>query len=550
MAVRGRERTVWQDIYAIQQTSEMMDVGEYDADSDIGIMGDAGASEGRFLLKLTDHPHLQPAASSLEQELATGLAQRRQDDFTQVSSELAAVTLNMQAHAWNMSLFMRGLFQDGSREVDASLMNQVSMPYQIPEVVDFMAMTRVLDQKGPTSGRYPRTVYIDPLDGAATGGIDVDFTSHFMTGMVPRSIALTAEEGNILQMAVDCAGAYAGVQGVAGIIDATSLTTKRLRVYPTPAQLGEAGEAAAGATQKNGVIKVWIAGILVTNTYFRTSSEEFNAGGVTDSVEIAVDTGEMNFTSALALNGSWVQHDAYRTSAGTLVYRHPFELLPDLQAPLLWQNAQVKMRRMDLFGDHELAGNSWIDVKLPGFTLTFTNNLVGRFYNSPVLTKYLLGRLDTEGTVTIPWGTDKGDPGAIVRPSMGGNNSMVDFMHGVPSRLRIMWGQTTHAINASGAATGYTTSGFHYVDPEVAGAVAIDLAIRHTDQSVEGENELGQAMTFSTVDDLGLATAAGDAISPDVDKTISSRITIGYTKATLDRGQGGALEYPETTGPT
>lgn len=550
MSIRGRERTAWQDIYAIQQTSDMIYVGEYDADSDIGIMGDAGASEGRFLMKLTDHPHLQPASSSLEQELATGLSQRRQDDFTPVSSELASVTLNMQAHAWNMSLFLRGLFQDGSREIDASLMNQVSMPYQIPDVVDFMAMTRVLDQKGPAAGRYPNTAYVDPLDGAGGGGsADTDFTSHFMTGMVPRSIALTAEEGNILQMAVDCAGAHVGVQGVAGVIDTQTLTTRRLRCYPTPAQLGEAGENAAGSTNKASTISVWIGGVLVANTYLRTSSEEFNAGGVTDTVEIAVDTGEMNFTSILAINGSWVQHDAYRTGAGTLVYRHPFELLPDLKAPLLWQNAQVKMRRMDLFGDHEIEANAWIDVKLPGFTLTFTNNLVGYFYNNPVLTKYLLGRLDTEGTVTIPWGTDK-DSITPVRPSMGGNNSMVDFMNGIPSRLRILWGQTTHAINASGAATGYTTSGFHYVDPEVEGAVAIDLAIRHTDQNVEGENELGQAMTFTTVDDLGIADITADAISPDLDKTLSSRVSIGYTKGNLDRGQGGALEYPESTGPT
>jgi len=575
MAVRGRERTAWQDIYAIQQTSNLDDVGSFDEDADIGILGDGStAGSGFFLMKLTDHPHLTPANQSLEQELTAGIAQRREDEFNQVASDLASVTLNMQMHAWNLSMFTRGLLQDGSREWAGTaastdppedLINQVNMPYWIPDVTDYMAVVRALDSKGPASGKYPHESYINPLGNTLSPAqTDVDFTSHYMMGIIPRSIAITAEEGNIIQMAVDCAGAYAGICNIAGKMDSRWHTTRRLRVYPTPRQLGlSAGDLTSD-------IQVWIGGTAVTTTTGVATREDFSAGGgaagggpASGTVEIAVDTGELNFNDldASGGHGQYVQHNAYRRSTG-FEYRHPFELLPDLKPPLLWQNAQVKMRRMDMFGAHNLGANDWVDVKLPGFTLTMNNNLVGHFYNNPVPYKYLLGRFTQEGTVTVPWGTDKADlqtlVPAVTRPSFGGNNPLVDFLDGVPNRLRIMWGQTNHTDAASGAATGYAggdydDDGYHTVDAARDGAVAIDLAIRHTDQNVEGENELGQVMSFTLVDDLGDQggpVGGGAGVQPDLDRTIALRMSIGYQQAALDRGQATPLEYPEATAPT
>jgi hypothetical protein len=542
MAIRGRERTAWQDVYAIQQTSNILHCPRYDTTDDVGILGSGGNDRAFFLLKLTDHPHFTRASQSLEQELTVGLSQRREDEYNIVSSELAGVTLNMQAHAWNLSLFLRGLFQEGAHEdlltgITPNLYHCSARPYWIPDVTNYMGSTRALDQANGTY--HPHGSYVDPT-GLGVG--TQDRMSHFMIGMVPRSIALTAEEGNILQMAVDCAGAHSGVMNTAGILDKRWFITRRLRVLPTPSQLGIS--PGSGITN----FGVWHNGVPFANVSVVASEEDFSEVA-TDSVEVAADTGNVHFSDAdaAAYHGQLIHHDAYKRHSGSWLFNHPFDLLPDMKAPLLWQNAIIKMRRIDPQGNEN--GN-WRDVHLPGFSLTMNNNLVGHFYNEPIVYKYLLGRFTAEGSVTIPWGTDKEDLSAGVGvPTFGGNDPLIQFVAGWPMRLRVYWGQTNHVdteladdydINLTDPAG---TRGYHAAVPEREGAVVIDQAIRYTDQNIEGENELGQAMTYTLVEDLGRAEDAPttNKVLPDPDRTRALRIGCSYKQDELDRGMNTSI---------
>ena len=143
MAV-DNERVAWQDRYLVQQLPTVIDVAGggdlingtkvtpvFDTTpsvttpeiSNIGLFGGvdnlAGgivADTGRFLMKLTDHPHLPAVSGIVDTPLTMGTSARNDLEFQQTISEPGTITLNMQAQVYNLSLFLYSLFQSGYQE--------------------------------------------------------------------------------------------------------------------------------------------------------------------------------------------------------------------------------------------------------------------------------------------------------------------------------------------------------------------------------------------------------------------------------------------------
>lgn len=528
MAIRGRERVTWQDLYAIQQTGAILTAPSFQS-TDVGLKG-TGAANGYFLLKLTDHPDIKPPNPSLLQELTTGRSELVNEEYQVVAQEPGSVTLNAQLNAYTLSLFLRGLLQDGSGEDVAGDPNvQNSMPYITSDVSRYMALFRALDTASALTDIGGN--FIDPT-GAVTNG--PDRLSHVATGMVPRSVSISGEEGGIVSCGADCAISYGGVSNVCGILNVRNYTTSRLRMIPTPAQLGVA--AADGVLD----FDIYHNGTAFTTVDVVTSLGTA-APSIAGEVHVEASTGLLDFhpDDAANYNQMWITHDGYADSVGTFSFTHPYDLSPDLVAPMLWQNALIKMKPVTRdagateFGTRETPA-TWVTVNLPSWSLTLNNNLVARFYDEPFVSNYKLGRFGGEGSVTIPWGTDKADGSD---PSLGGNSALLYFLAGIPMRLRVMWGSTNHLDTGT-----IWQAGYHSVDATADNGVALDQTIRYTDTSVEGENELGQVTSFSLVSDLG----AEGAVRPDGDVSAAFRSSAAYAAANLIRGQGSELTYPES----
>ena len=529
--IRGRERVIWQDIYAIEQTAGTLTAPAFTPTTKIGIKGDgATANSGFFLLKLTDHPDIEPPNPSLLQELTTGRSELLNEEFQAVAQEPGSVQLNTQLNAYTLSLFLRGLLQAGSGETTAAPnVRQDSMPYLVSDVSRYMALYRALDTASALTDIGG--AFIDPTGTVTTGP---DRMSHVATGLVPRTLTMSAEEGGIVSCQAECAVAYAGVTNVMGLLDVRRYTTSRLRMIPTPEQLGivAANNVLVFDIYHNGVAFTTVDVVNSLSTAPPTIAGEIH-------VEYATGLLDMLIADAQDYHQMWITHDGYKTGVGTFTFNHPFDLGPDLEAPMLWQNALVKMKpvtRNDAAAEWDTRETPavWVTVNLPGWSLTLNNNLNARFYDEPFIAKYQLGKFGGEGNITIPWGTDKA---AGTDPSVGGNSPLLYFMAGIPMRLRVMWGGNNHIDTGT-----IWQAGYHYVNSNADNAVAIDQTIRYTDQNVEGENELGQVTTFQLVSDLGAETA----LRPDADVSTAFRSSLAYTATKLDRGQGLPLTYPES----
>jgi len=194
-------RTTWQDKYAIEQTSSLTATPTF-ASTAIGIEG-TGSSGGKFLMPLTDHPHLPPASATQENELAVGVSQRHNLEYNQTIAEPSTVTINMLANAYNVSLFLWLLFQTGATESSGSVNTLQCIPYTSAEIEIYTAITRLL---GGTAG-------------------DDDTVSQYMPGCVCRSVTISGETGGIVTLAAEMVGAnWATANDDLGSVSYSTLT--------------------------------------------------------------------------------------------------------------------------------------------------------------------------------------------------------------------------------------------------------------------------------------------------------------------------------------
>jgi hypothetical protein len=179
-------RTLWQDIYAIEQTATLTAKPTFAAATAIGIEG-TGAAAGKFIVPLTDHPHLNPSSSINEQELAVGVSQRHHLEYNTTVAEPNSVTLNMQMNAYNLSLFIWLLFQTAAGEGDGTgnIKIMSAAPYTEADYEQYCAITRIM--------------------GGVSGADDT--VSQYMVGCICNSLTITGESGGIMMLSAEMMGA-------------------------------------------------------------------------------------------------------------------------------------------------------------------------------------------------------------------------------------------------------------------------------------------------------------------------------------------------------
>lgn len=536
VAIRGRQRTAWQDRYSIQTVGNIDYVPRFDPATDIGLFGIGSGTTGAYLLDLINHPHLQPPNSTEFTRLATGKAQMSSREYQQLAAEVPTISLEMQLNAYVLAMFITAFYQDGARDAGSTVLSIRGYPYTISDVSKYLCMARQLDT--PDSSGY----FTDPSGLIANATYDM--SSHFMTGMVPTSLGFNFEEGASAKLNVECNGSEFGIMGVCGRMNRYTHSTRRLYVRPSPAQVGHS------AVAPDTTFDIFAAGTAITTLNTVATEANFTAPSSLSAgtVEVAVDTGAINFSDADAatMHGQLITHDAYKASSmgETWAYTHPNVHLPIMVAPLLWQNATNYMKA-GYYTDGSSARESpsnWVQVKLPGLSLTLNNNLVARFYDEPRVDSFVLGDFTAEGNLVIPWGTDKATPAAALL-TLGGNTPLVDYIQGHPMRLRTIFGGSNHVSSG----TDPDATGHHVAYANAEHAVVIDAAIRYTENSLEGENELGQSMGFSVVELEGPLASAWTG--NDTDRTSPIIVSAGVLAAKTDHGLAAAPTYPVAAFP-
>jgi len=152
----------------------------------------------------------------------------------------------------------------------------------------------------------------------------------------------------------------------------------------------------------------------------------------------------------------------------------------DTTACLMWQNASVK-----------IAGTA---ANIPGFSLTISNNAVEKFYNTPHVTKYVLGDFTATGSISVPWSAT----------TVGANAQIDNFVAGTDTLLQIWWGAENPTASPA------------------AGDVKLEVNMRYTGATVGGDDEIITELPFEAAHDG--ASGANLAIRAYVSDTVDRGI--------------------------
>jgi len=195
-------RVSWQERYAVAIVTSLTDSWPDFASSEQGI------ETGKFVIPVTEHPHLNPGASTLENEMALGLSERHTLEYSSVAAEPSTVTLTMPASPYSLSFFMGLLFQQGANEV-ANSTDKVTLtcsPYTSAD---------------PENGKYCSIVRQLSDAGIA---IQTDVNSHVIKGAICTSLTISGEEGQLIMLSADMMG-YAWATANASLLVTGATTT-------------------------------------------------------------------------------------------------------------------------------------------------------------------------------------------------------------------------------------------------------------------------------------------------------------------------------------
>lgn len=278
-------QVAWQDRYAIALVTSMTDsYPDFDTDAQIGLEGDGTtAGSGKFVIPVTEHPHLTPGSSTLEKEMALGLAERHQLEYTTVASDAATVTLTMPANQYNLSFFAGLFFQVGASEAAGATdtTDLTCIPYTTADPDKFASLVRQLS---------PATIQI------AT-----DATSHVMRGCVCNSLTLTGEEGDLVMMTVELMG-YAWNTSNGNLLPAATIWSA-LDVASTGAfyKYEDMIMSLAGTAFKTPNFSVTMNNNMSSNLYNSTVIQKFLLGRLTGEGTFAIPWGATTVGENVAL---------------------------------------------------------------------------------------------------------------------------------------------------------------------------------------------------------------------------------------------------------
>jgi hypothetical protein len=487
-------RTVWQDIYTVlvDKTSSQTFATHIAAATtaygvgEVGIQGTKTAG-GRFSMPLNDHPNFKAPSGTLESEQATGLATRRKSEYNIVQTgEAVQFNLPQNGDAYTASLFAQLLFQSGFTQLSHTATTSAGMnlfqcaPYSSADTTYFAQFTRHMQ---PASGS-------DAIDLVVRGGICHTLVVSGETGGV-LTIEPTvyggkwAQEDRSAQLSL--AGANNPADSFANIVPLKfqDSTVAVLDIDYDNVQTVKATFNASGAT-------------LVDAT--SPAAGLFTAGnGFTDAT--AAGAGMLLVEGSLLNDGLW---RVDLTDADTLTLT---ALNDGEKTAFVDEVATVGVK---------VTPAAWRTINSPAVSMTFTNNCQFNYYNDDVASNAIVGRLNVEGTFSMPFGTDN-----------VGNNYMIDrFLAGQEFMLAWYWGQSGAAANV---ATDYRLQPDAAIGRQKNDTAANDIqnyasfvvCARATDYEVSGDNEMMIDVTFQ-----GVKTFWADAMKAyfAVDATYLDRV--------------------------
>jgi len=465
-------RTVWQDLYTVivdktssQTFSAHIAASTTDyAVAQVGIQGTKTAA-GRFSMPLNDHPNFKAPSGTLETEQATGLATRRKSEYNIVQTgEAVQFNLPQNGDAYNTSLFFQLMFQTGFTQLSHSAMASAGMniyqaaPYVSADTTFFGQFTRHMQ---PSSGS-------DTIDLVVRGG-------------VCHTMVVSAETGGVLTIEPTIYGgkwAQEDRSGQLALTGANNPENSFANIVPLKFQ-----DSTVAILDIN-----YDKTQTITATFSNGSANVVDAagGGVLSNANGFVDAVAGTGVGIVLIEGS-VSNDGiynmdhFNDDHLTLASSHDGE-----NTSFTDETSTVGVK---------LTPAVWRVINSPSVSMTLGNNCQFNYYNDDVASDAIVGRLNVEGTFSMPFGT-----------SDVGNNYMIDrFLAGQEFMLAWYWGQsgaTAHVasdyrLQPTGAALDRQKNDTAAND--IQNYASFVVTARATDYELSGDNEMMIDVTFQGV---------------------------------------------------
>ena len=532
------ERTAWQDKYFIQQLPATLDIsdggntqilkgpqitpifnpGLTTAPNNIGVLGTGASTTGRFKMKLTDHPSIPTVSGVQDIRQTTGTSERNFFEFIPTVQEPGTVTLNMQMHVYNLSLFLYSLFQNGYTELGINTVASPTrifarvVPYTIPDLEVYLGVMRLLE---------------------VVGAAEYDRSSHIGLGGLCSTLTLTGEQGGVMTIAAECMIAEGTIANRAGYSEAS----KRSYIRPIPQSTMAGGTPVLEYFDWPNDVWVAFNGANVSLVETMQEFTDLSAAG-SPTAEIAWDTGLLNLGPDATFGDQGVISDDQRIALRHKMFPGDGKAVGNIggvdaytnqgfedEQPLLFQDAEVRIGNPKTSAGANAVMADLYKIYLPSFSLTLNNNPVPYFYDEPFLVKYLLGDLVGEGTITLPWGSPI--PTDFSNQDVSeANKAIEDFRHGKLVKLVIYW-RNPWVLPADVAAEVAAA-----INALKLGGMSLTAHIRFTDTTFEGDNELGNTLPFQIASHFD---ASHPALAAAKDK-LAIEIQMDYDITKLDRG--------------
>lgn len=176
----------------------MLTVGDstavtFDGTLKIGVTGDGTVfGSGKYKLLLTNKPDLKTSSAVNEVENATGFADNTEEDIQVTLAQPASFAPEQNANAYNASLFLSLLAQNGYTESTAgAIRTGVMIPHTTPNISRYGAFIGIVQK----------------LASNATPATPVKTDNAIIRGGLPTSVKISAAEGEVVKVTADIVGA-------------------------------------------------------------------------------------------------------------------------------------------------------------------------------------------------------------------------------------------------------------------------------------------------------------------------------------------------------
>lgn len=170
-------RVPWQDQYLIVQSSTISEAKDFSA-------GGIGIEADKYVLPLTNHPHLSIGQNIISTEKSLGIAERRSGTGYeyQAGTRLPVITLETDCTNQLMGLLGWLFFQNGVTEGASPNYAKECIPWTNPEPEIYCNLVRVMSGSSADSFR--------------------------IRGGICRNITISGREGEIIKVSSEIVGAY------------------------------------------------------------------------------------------------------------------------------------------------------------------------------------------------------------------------------------------------------------------------------------------------------------------------------------------------------